>query len=139
MQEQETALHQISLLDIRKPAAVLDNPVAHHRTHQERCKSIPTLLTASKKNDVTRVEQKRGSGCEHKRDPSTFGSIYAQYLSQDSANQVQCSIATHAIQCKKKTTRPLHPRILTLPLFAQQRSEERRVGKECRSRWSPYH
>src|SRR5256885_12459753 len=24
-------------------------------------------------------------------------------------------------------------------LLAQQRSEERRVGKECRSRWSPYH
>src|SRR2546430_16581394 len=24
-------------------------------------------------------------------------------------------------------------------LIAQSRSEERRVGKECRSRWSPYH
>ena len=23
--------------------------------------------------------------------------------------------------------------------YAQHRSEERRVGKECRSRWSPYH
>src|SRR3712207_6966395 len=23
--------------------------------------------------------------------------------------------------------------------FPSQRSEERRVGKECRSRWSPYH
>ena len=23
--------------------------------------------------------------------------------------------------------------------FARTRSEERRVGKECRSRWSPYH
>ncbi len=23
--------------------------------------------------------------------------------------------------------------------FIRQRSEERRVGKECRSRWSPYH
>src|ERR1041385_4272536 len=23
--------------------------------------------------------------------------------------------------------------------FSYQRSEERRVGKECRSRWSPYH
>ena len=23
--------------------------------------------------------------------------------------------------------------------FCRQRSEERRVGKECRSRWSPYH
>ena len=25
------------------------------------------------------------------------------------------------------------------PVFALLRSEERRVGKECRSRWSPYH
>ena len=24
-------------------------------------------------------------------------------------------------------------------IFAPSRSEERRVGKECRSRWSPYH
>src|SRR5256885_3459283 len=24
-------------------------------------------------------------------------------------------------------------------VFAMDRSEERRVGKECRSRWSPYH
>ena len=24
-------------------------------------------------------------------------------------------------------------------VFAVNRSEERRVGKECRSRWSPYH
>src|SRR5256885_17209830 len=26
-----------------------------------------------------------------------------------------------------------------LPQVARARSEERRVGKECRSRWSPYH
>ena len=26
-----------------------------------------------------------------------------------------------------------------IPDFMIQRSEERRVGKECRSRWSPYH
>ena len=24
-------------------------------------------------------------------------------------------------------------------MFIRSRSEERRVGKECRSRWSPYH
>src|ERR1017187_1458247 len=35
--------------------------------------------------------------------------------------------------------------LLTLAMFVSQcteadpRSEERRVGKECRSRWSPYH
>ena len=27
----------------------------------------------------------------------------------------------------------------TYHMFASRRSEERRVGKECRSRWSPYH
>src|SRR2546421_9122903 len=39
----------------------------------------------------------------------------------------------------------LVPRTVAVPpqpiseLVARQRSEERRVGKECRSRWSPYH
>ena len=28
---------------------------------------------------------------------------------------------------------------LSVSLMEQLRSEERRVGKECRSRWSPYH
>ena len=28
---------------------------------------------------------------------------------------------------------------VTVPKLMQKRSEERRVGKECRSRWSPYH
>ena len=32
-----------------------------------------------------------------------------------------------------KTKRKFKPNIQTM------RSEERRVGKECRSRWSPYH
>src|SRR3712207_9308737 len=29
--------------------------------------------------------------------------------------------------------------LLSLPTSVSGRSEERRVGKECRSRWSPYH
>src|SRR2546430_3669226 len=31
------------------------------------------------------------------------------------------------------------PRIISECLDIAHRSEERRVGKECRSRWSPYH
>ena len=27
----------------------------------------------------------------------------------------------------------------TIEMLKELRSEERRVGKECRSRWSPYH
>ena len=33
-----------------------------------------------------------------------------------------------------------HDRIIYLGMaYIEMRSEERRVGKECRSRWSPYH
>src|SRR2546427_12062279 len=31
------------------------------------------------------------------------------------------------------------PRVFSLAWVVSARSEERRVGKECRSRWSPYH
>src|SRR3712207_3105183 len=31
------------------------------------------------------------------------------------------------------------PMVVNPHLFKNMRSEERRVGKECRSRWSPYH
>src|SRR6267142_267378 len=36
---------------------------------------------------------------------------------------------------------PLYQAVLWLwmSVFGRWRSEERRVGKECRSRWSPYH
>src|SRR3989441_10887585 len=33
----------------------------------------------------------------------------------------------------------VHPAIEEPATCPEQRSEERRVGKECRSRWSPYH
>ena len=33
----------------------------------------------------------------------------------------------------------LSPRFILFPSEDDSRSEERRVGKECRSRWSPYH
>src|ERR1051326_121652 len=32
-----------------------------------------------------------------------------------------------------------HPSHATSKVAMSRRSEERRVGKECRSRWSPYH
>src|SRR2546426_1444312 len=43
-----------------------------------------------------------------------------------------------------QTTRPFELTMLeSFPalssIFVETRSEERRVGKECRSRWSPYH
>src|SRR5438034_3725919 len=49
-----------------------------------------------------------------------------------------------SLQLHEKVLGEEHPDTLTsvnnLALMLEsQRSEERRVGKECRSRWSPYH
>src|SRR3989454_6441129 len=43
--------------------------------------------------------------------------------------------ASHAITVSAHTTLGTSP----IVDFGTERSEERRVGKECRSRWSPYH
>src|SRR5258706_2473210 len=37
------------------------------------------------------------------------------------------------------TLRSLPTELANVPYNRKRRSEERRVGKECRSRWSPYH
>src|SRR2546423_8719690 len=45
-----------------------------------------------------------------------------------------------AYECMLASQRRLLHRDVALALMQHQpRSEERRVGKECRSRWSPYH
>ena len=38
-----------------------------------------------------------------------------------------------------RSTKLVHGGLRYLKQFDLLRSEERRVGKECRSRWSPYH
>src|SRR3712207_9301486 len=42
-------------------------------------------------------------------------------------------------QVKKVVLDPVMVATSGSPLLHNDRSEERRVGKECRSRWSPYH
>ena len=43
------------------------------------------------------------------------------------------------ISCKEALDTATPQGQFVLTMFAALRSEERRVGKECRSRWSPYH
>src|SRR5258708_33673710 len=48
----------------------------------------------------------------------------------------RCDTLTRHVSCIRSV---LHSRISDIWLSSERRSEERRVGKECRSRWSPYH
>src|SRR2546427_9736932 len=51
-----------------------------------------------------------------------------------------CSVLARSFCVYRASSRTTHQVLVLLMLVtALQRSEERRVGKECRSRWSPYH
>ena len=92
------------------------------------------------------------------------GNLYAQTdlrtdaysIIQDAVTDIVCSSSTDAIQKEKRVIQVLNEkgkedayfvclcdRFSSLKKFSGEvrdaRSEERRVGKECRSRWSPYH
>ena len=53
---------------------------------------------------------------------------YGQYNTMDNDSEVNAALDILAEFCSQQN-----------PINKTSRSEERRVGKECRSRWSPYH
>ena len=58
--------------------------------------------------------------------------IYTLYLSPTNANDWEENLL-------KQETLPNGDKVDVEVSRTEKRSEERRVGKECRSRWSPYH
>src|SRR2546422_2322143 len=100
------------------------------------------------------VAGRRGESSARKnaREPATsfrkFESLPGRIAQQLSLANV-CDIAPFApelhdafpLTCERRPSRP-RLGVLLNPfdtVRAKTRSEERRVGKECRSRWSPYH
>ena len=65
----------------------------------------------------------------------------ADAMTKKRAGEFPLPVLTSCIMCHDRfasETESLHLFDI-LPQTAEHRSEERRVGKECRSRWSPYH
>src|SRR3712207_1301794 len=82
----------------------------------------------------------------HSRSLAISGSVKWETPSADSTS---VSHSLEEISASRESRYPLRraaisPGVISPPLLAtclrgSSRSEERRVGKECRSRWSPYH
>ena len=89
-------------------------------------KSLITAVTRS--GNVEEIISKYKTASD---DESQYGSISAR-LAFTGDDIEWFNPRTREIRFRKINSIPVYARILT-------RSEERRVGKECRSRWSPYH
>ena len=63
--------------------------------------------------------------------------VYATYLGSRSDSTILYMIAP--LYPVQSTISILRSQLLYITFITRSRSEERRVGKECRSRWSPYH
>ena len=70
----------------------------------------------------------------------TFQKYFQNYHKHISNKEFQSALETK--DKKDANTFPFHnlpPELKKISQKVFHRSEERRVGKECRSRWSPYH
>ena len=65
-------------------------------------------------------------------DEATAGAEAARMFF-DTRSRTQIKAGANVLFVDKKVFRS------TIEVIRRSRSEERRVGKECRSRWSPYH
>ena len=65
---------------------------------------------------------------------------YAELLNQDINLRKELKKKLHGAAISRiQIARPANNAVVTIHSARPGRSEERRVGKECRSRWSPYH
>ena len=67
-------------------------------------------------------------------------SDYTKKFLQKDSNPTTMEVVTQTNAVKSPTDSPATTKLVyTVEEIARMRSEERRVGNECRSRWSPYH
>ena len=64
---------------------------------------------------------------------------YTKKSLQSDSDPATMEVVTQTNAVKSPTNSPETTKLVYTVKEIAQRSEERRVGKECRSRWSPYH
>src|ERR1051326_8529754 len=103
-------------------------------------KELHHAVAISVADRIWRIDDDRadlGGGLEAIEDITAFA-----HGENIGARRLQCSVGSVTYEkldieatSRKSLANTIHDRSIVI----ETRSEERRVGKECRSRWSPYH
>ena len=122
--------------------------------NQETCQPVGDALASDKGcgclHEVPKTCDSGLSGTENETAEhiSYTQAIVTEYFASHALRlSAKADFSACFVQMYSKCVRCVSPRLWIFYSFAQNlgkqskesRSEERRVGKECRSRWSPYH
>src|SRR5258707_9231592 len=120
----------------RPPVPAFDSPVKSTKAHF--IGSIGDPASVGPPAEMTRPPN-LGEFCQSR---NVEEAAEVQYARQDSIyERAFLQLKPMPLEPFDHSIRGLQPNLSVLldKLFPIDRSEERRVGKECRSRWSPYH
>ena len=122
----------------------------YYDTEDEQLKKVDMTIRLRKVGKVSRVAMKSarvfGDGNIHNRielefetkdELAVMAQLEKQNLNNDKFNSWQKNL--NELQNKKEIFTKQLAKLEAELEIKLERSEERRVGKECRSRWSPYH
>ena len=110
-----------------------------HRIRGDRAENLEQVITAYEL--ALQVRTREAFPENWAATQNSLGIAYGNRIRGDRAENLEQSIATYelALQVRTREAFPEDWARLQNNLGSSYRSEERRVGKECRSRWSPYH
>ncbi len=111
-QEMSTALHDIKLCQEEKKA--------YSRKLTQLSEDVRYCLTTSKKQKIKNL-------------------LSIIKIMKDKRGVIRPIELIKMLEWNKKKVHKNLNHLIELGIVSRRRSEERRVGKECRSRWSPYH
>src|SRR2546425_5349829 len=93
----------------------------------------------TRQNESQEVENRNSKGQPVELFSAQQGPDQQKRQQKSASSQTHKSDQRVVDRDKEEHHRPEHQNADPALQLAKERSEERRVGKECRSRWSPYH
>src|SRR2546430_15663885 len=110
---------------------IYNTPARHNAVSLEMWQGLAQIMDDFEADDAVRVIVVSGAGGK----AFVSGADISEFKEKRANEEAAAAYAKISESARVRLQETLKPTIAMI----RGRSEERRVGKECRSRWSPYH